>query len=462
MKKLPLLSALWALCFTAPFLSAQNLLIPLLIDSTHSRYYDSATGEQARLSTRSYNYNPQNLNVSVDGASTWTGTPTTYYLDTTIYDVSNRELVHISYRSTVSSAGPWELWIMDSLDYDAQDRVIRTIGHYGSSNQWIPYYDISYWFDDANHRDSILYLLWNAGAQLWENYDRESTYRTADGRILEYHHDMWDENPGSWKSDRNEYYSYLPDGRVSVVRSNDISSNDVETIKTDSSVYTSEGLLDSSFVFSAIPDFNINNLFITDYNYNASDQLISSTTIISSNAGLTFMPNSRQFFEPGDGYYSNDYSFESTEVAVDSDTYVPNSEQTYTFIPLSSGRVLLINSFRFTTPNGSPLKQNTLDSIWYHEPGALGAPLGTAPAPIELRFANPFHPGSSIVCETPATPDALLSYRLCDLSGRLVGGGQAMPGKAWRPFFRLEDGVYWLGVWQNGTYLGGRKLMWVN
>lgn len=460
MKRFLLLTALCGLHFTAPFLSAQNLLIPLLIDSSHWRYYES--GQQANLRTASYHYNPQNLRVSADFTHTWTGMPSTYFRDTSIYDANNREVLNISYRSTVSPAGPWEFWIMDSMEYDAQDRVIRIIGHYGKDNQWIPYYDISYWFDDANHRDSMLYLLWDTGAQIWENYSRESNYRTVDDRLLEYHHDRWEEDLKSWKSDQNEYYTYLPDGLVSVVRSNVISSNDVETIKTDSSVYTPEGLLDSSFVFSATPAFNIHNLFITDYNYNTSDQLISSTTIVSPDGGLSFKPASRQFFEPGDGYYSNDYSFESWEAAKGPDSYVPNWEQTYTFIPLGNGRVLLIDSFRHTNPNGSPLKQNTLDSIWYHEPGAVGAPPGPVTAPVELRFANPFHPGGSVVCETPANPDALLTYRLCDLGGRLVGAGQAMPGKAWRPFFRLEDGVYWLGVWQNGMYLGGRKMVWVN
>lgn len=459
MKKLFLLSAISGLGCLAP-LPAQNLLIPLLQDSSHWYYYNNITGDQDNYSRAILFFNAQNQETGSFTESTWTGSPTVYYRDTVEYDANGNAVRQTTYNSTNTAQGPWEYWLKDSIDYDAQGRQTHIVGYYGNAGEWIPYYNIFYGFDDANHADSMLYLLWNPGTGHWDNYNREATYRSANGSILEFHRQMWDATLNNWKDARNDYYTYQPDGRLLVVHTNEFDSNDTETITTDSSVYGPTGLLDTTFLFIWIDDLNFNNLIIRDYNYDQNGDLSSTTSIRSPDGGITFIPASRQFFEPGDGYYSNDYSFESQETALDTDTYQTNWETTRTFTPLSAARVLYKERTIQNGPN-NVLIPNLTDSVWYRLPGVVSIFTPGAGAGIECRFANPFRPGNTVVCDAPDKNSAL-TFRLSDRNGRQVGTGNALPGTAWRPSFQVADGVYQLGVWQHGVYLGGRKMIWIN
>ncbi len=338
--------------------------------------------------------------------------------------------------------------------------MTHILAHYGSAGEWIPYYSIFYTFDDANHTESMLYLLWNTATNQWDNYDRDETIRLADGKIVEYHRDKWDDALNIWADVRNEYYAYRPDGLLQSLHANEVSSNDVETITIDSSVYSATGQLDSTFLYTWIDDLNFQNLIIRDYNYDQNGNLSSVTSVRSPDLGTTFIAASRQFFEPGDGYYSNDYSFESQEIAQGPDNYWTNWERHRQFTPQANGRVLYVERYLQASPNTS-LVPNTIDSVWYRTPGAVGISNPAFTGGLECRFANPFRPGSPVVCTAP-DPDALLTFRLYDLNGRLAGVGNALPDTQWRPFFQLADGVYQLGVWQNGVYLGSRKMVWMN
>lgn len=440
--------------------SAQNLLTPLLIDSTHWRYYESATGLQQNLSVQYKYYNSENLETHTLSLSTWTGQSTTYFRDTSVYDSNKNQVRWTSYQSTVSADGPWEYSSKDSLAYDNQGRLIRQYGEYGNAGNWVPYYDVNYGFDDANHRDSLLYLLWDPSSLVWENYSREFTQRTADDKILEYRRDNWDATSESWKPARIEYYTYQPDGKLLVARVNEFSSNNVETMTVDSSIYQPDGKLDSTFFFNHIADYNIHNLFVTKYKYDSEGQLESSTTVRSSDGGLTFSNNSRKFYEPADGVYSDEYSYELVEIAQNG-TYYPNWEERRIFTPLGNGRVLYSDAYLLATPLGNPLLPNTIDSVWYRAPAAVGVAAPTQTPACYCTMANPFHQGNTISCQT-SNADALIQYRITDLNGQPIASGQAQPGAPWHPVIHAQNGVYLLNVWQNGVFLGSRKLVWMN
>lgn len=441
-------------------LNTQNLLVPLLADSSHWRYFDSSTGELQSLSIERNYFNSDNLEIHSLTTTAWLGFSTVYYRDTSEYDANNNQILWTSYQSMISAEGPWEKWVKDSLSYDNLGRLIHLYAEYGSAGNWVPYYDITYGFDDANHSDSLVYLLWSDSDQTWEYYSRESTRRTADDKILEYHRQNWDSATDSWKDARNEYYTYQPDGRLLVVHTNEFSSNDIETITVDSSIYRPDGLLDSTFFFNTIEDYNIHNLFVTKYKYDAQGQLESSVTVRSSDGGLSFVPNARKFYEQANGAYSNDYSYELVEIAQDG-SYYPNWEESRIFTPLGNDRVLYSDTYRLATPLGTPLTFNTIDSIWYHAPGAVGIASPTQTPACNCTMANPLRPGNSINCLTGNT-EASLQYRITDLNGRPVAVGQALPGTPWHPLMYAPSGLYILNVWQNGVFLGSRKLEWMN
>ncbi|MBL7804327.1 MAG: hypothetical protein JNL02_11365 [Saprospiraceae bacterium] len=439
--------------------TAQNLLLPLLADSSHWYYYDYNTGTQQNHSETYWYYNADHLETSSFSQSFWTGSPAYYFRDTTIYDADDRPVLFIGLKSTPNPEGPWENWIRDEYEYDAQSRLAHILGAYGSAGVWVPYYDISYNFDDVAHTENMLYLLWNPGTQQWDNYTREFTQRTPDGKVLEFDREDWDEDANQWAIVESEDYTYQPDGRLLVKHRYSISSNDVETFNTDSSIYRPDGLLDSTFFTNIIPEYFINGLFVTRYYYDAEGQLDSSLTVVSNDGGLSFSPSSRQYFEPGDGYYSNDYTYESNDVIVNG-AYAPNWVTTKVFTPLGNDRVLYVETYLQAIP-GDLLKPNTIDSTWYRSPDAVGTgDLSQLPS-CTCQFANPFRSGQAIRCETADTRSAL-SYRLTDMNGRVVAAGTALPGSPWHPAMQAPEGAYQLGVWQKGVFLGSRKLVLSN
>lgn len=449
-------ASFFALFLFPVLLPAQNLLIPLLRDSSHRYYYSDNEDELTSFSRSVSRYNSSDLEEVAFYESSWVGLPTSYYRDTLEYDNKKRLIRDTGLRSLDSPQGPWEKWSLDTFEYDDQDRLIHFTDYLGDGDNWVPYFAEYYWFDEAAYTDSSLYVIWDQSLSQWGNRYREFTKRTAEGKVLQHNKDIWDDVLNDWKIQNHDFYTYLPDGRLFLHKSNSLSSNNVNTIRTDSSIYSADGLLDSTFLLTKSSGSPIQYFAVTDYTYDANENLESSTIVVSSNNGVTYNPSARQFFAPGDGIYSNDYSFESLEL-FSLGGYKLQWDDNNAFTYLGNNRVLYVHRYR--QASGGPVHLQTLDSVWYHIPAALSAHLPGAKANAECRFANPLLPGGLIVCDAPDN-GAMLTLQISDLNGRVAGTEKVRPGEAWQPSLDLAEGIYFLTIWQNGAYLGARKLIW--
>lgn len=458
MEKTRLLPAfLYIISISPVCLNAQNLLIPLLHDSTHYYYYEANGIDLKNYSRSAVRYNASELAEVSSYESTWIGSPTTYYRDTFVYDNKNRQVLKIAHRSLDSPQGPWEKWSLDTFEYDDQDRLVHFTDYYGDGDNWVPYFAEYYWFDEAMHEDSSLYVIWDNSLSLWGNRYREFTKRQADGKVVQYNEDIWDDTLNDWRDLQNDYYTYLPDGRLLLHKYNEVDVNYVNAVRTDSLVYDINGLPDSAFLFTKYSNSPVQYIAIRDYTFDADGNLESTVLTGSSDNGATYTASARQFFAPGDGIYSNDYAYESLELPNSQGGYYLQWDITKAFTYLGDNRVLYVTQRR--QASGGPVHLQTLDSVWYHLPAALSAHLPGAASNAECRFANPLAPGGLIVCDAP-DESAVLTLRIADLNGRVAGTEKVRPGEPWRPSLDLAEGIYFLTIWQNGEYLGARKLIW--
>lgn len=431
--------------------AAQNLLLPLLADSSHWYIYDgSGNGNQVGSSKTYWYYNADHQETSsLTKIYEYLSVPR-YLRDTTDYDAQGRRVRYTSFLSTWGPTGPWGKLYKVEYEYDAQNRLEHVSGEKGDGAVWIPNYDITYSFDDTAHTTNKLYVRWNTNIQQWVNYYREFTKYTPDGKIIEFKRDEWDSNANEWKNSRIEKYDYQPDDRLLSKHFFQETSNGIYLYLIDSFTYRPDGLLDSTFKIYT------NELYVASYFYDAGDQLDSILSVISEDDGLSFSPYSRNYLEPGDGYYSNDYTYDAFEQFANG-AYETKWTTTKVFTPLDNDRVL----YEETYWQGNPLKLNDIDSIWYRTPDAVytGAPMATPSCSCQL--VNPFRSGQAIRCETADTRSAL-TYRLTDLNSRVLAAGTTLPGTPWRPALQAAEGVYLLSVWQKGVFLGSRKLILTN
>jgi hypothetical protein len=102
------------------------------------------------------------------------------------------------------------------------------------------------------------------------------------------------------------------------------------------------------------------------------------------------------------------------------------------------------------------LATQSIDSTWMPVP-TVGTHTPARPV-ADCRFCNPFRPGSSIICQAPE-PYAPIQLKIINKQGRIVAHDRIMPGDNSTPAIALEAGLYYIGIWQNGKYLGQKKMI---
>ncbi len=206
---------IYALFFLAiPYFSKAQTTLQLLPDSAHFAYYDSFTGA-VQFSSKSYhNYNSQSLPI-LDYYVYFFGPTPSFYRYNYTYNNQQQLTESVSYLSSVGITGPWENWTKDTYTYDAQERIIHTLGEFAApGNQWVNYYQETSGFDDNTPADSSLYQLWNDQAMAWDNNVRSFNYYSPDEMLLQNISERWDADSSAWQADTELQYTYYPDGKI--------------------------------------------------------------------------------------------------------------------------------------------------------------------------------------------------------------------------------------------------------
>ncbi len=456
MKKnyLPLLVAS---LFAIPCLPAQTLSFPLVQDSSHYRYYDQNTGE-VQFGSFGYNtYDSDNLPLE-DLYINFYGTTATYFRYNYEYNAEKLMAKSTVLRSLDSSTGPWGNWLKDEYTYDAQGRNNFYIGQFGNgADTWENYYQETFGFDDAAHTDSSLYELWNTTTSLWGNYRRFYNSYSAVGDLVQHAEDEWDMDNPVWLDLLDKDYTYNLDGNVFTHKSISYNVGQVSQIQTDSFLYLSNGKLDSAFLayqssFSSAPSH-----FISKSVYDASGHLIEITGILQAPGSQDWRPSSRKIFIPSNSQFSDDPALERQETYnTSTNSYDVLWETHRQFTDLGGSTILYREEYK-QKDNQGVLATQSVDSVWYHLT-TVNTNTATGPAKVDCKFANPFRAGSCIECNAP-DPNSKISIRIMNVSGQVVAQGRVMPGETWRPGADWPAGPYFVTVWQNGQYLGQKKMM---
>lgn len=444
---------LTALLFAVFQLSAQNPLVPLVVDSSHYHYTDPNTGEEQFQSYAYYTYDGEGLPLSDLFISAFAGS-NTYYRYDYLYNAEQQLTNSTSFRSLTSANGPWENWLKDDYTYDAQGRNNFYIGQFGNtSGGWDNYYQETFWFDDATPADSSLYELWNGMA--WGNNHRRFNYYFANGDLKQHHEDNWNTNSLVWENYSDDAYTYYPDGKVLTQTSISYYNNQQSILQKDSILYLADGRIDSVFAFTQTSFSNVYD-FIRKYQYDGNGNLIY-IDIVTKVAGTNdWVSSTSETYAPGDGYFSNDYTYENQAVYnTSNDVYDIAWDISRHYSDLGGGQVLSVEIRR--QRNGTALVTQIVDSVWYHI-GIVNTGSPAAPRQADCQFANPFRSGNSIVCHAP-DQSSLMNIRITDMTGKVVAQGQVMPGDAWRPHADWPAGTYFLSAWQKGQFLGSCKFV---
>ena len=433
---------------------AQNNLVPLLSDSSHYYYYDANSGA-LQFSTKSYEtYNDDDLLLISYNHNTFSGM-TTYYKNEYDYNASNQNTRYTTLKSDVSANGPWSNFLREDFTYDAQGRNNYFFGQFGNAQgDWENYYQQTTWFDDAEPSDSSLYQLWNSGTGAWGNYRRHFNEYYPDGLQESALDQEWLNASSTWRNLEQEFFTYYPDQSPKThVSISTFSSGNMYVLR-DSFVYRADGLLDTTHVVTQLlPSGNANYLYRKN-KYDPNGNLARQDSYIRS--GNTWTPSSRFTYEPADGVYSNDPAYVLSESYDEvSQTYYPLWSIDRQYTPLANDVVLYVE-VNTQRDGQNQLVPQSVDSVWYHAV-MVGTNTPLVRTQADCDFANPFTPGSSIVCHAEA-PDPL-TVQLRNMFGQLVLQTRVMPGESWRPAMELPSGSYALSVWQQGHYLGVRKMM---
>lgn len=447
---------LWmALLLAAHYLPAQNLLLPLLQDSSHYHYTDPFSGQEQYKVYSYYHYDSENLPLS-DLFINYFGSDQVWYQ----YDYEHNAAKLLSKstgrRSTTSAAGPWENWLKDEYTYDAQNRNTYYFGQFGNaSGGWDNYYQETFWFDDNAPADSSLYELWSTTLPGWENYRRNFNYYLPAGDLKKHLYEEWKSNIQEWLPLNLDTYTYYPDGKVKTTRSVSYDANQESFVRVDSFVYRPDGKVDSTFSTSRAGINGAANYFIAKSEYDSNGNLILKTTV--SRDGGIWVNSSQEAYAPGDGYYSNDYSYENQSIFnVADQEFEVIWEIIRQYTPYPNNRVLYREERKQRNGQGVLVSQ-IVDSIWYHL-ATVGTNDPGGNFSVNCQFSNPFRPGNSIVCNAP-DQNTMMQIRITNISGQIVAQGRVMPGEAWRPGNDWPAGPYFLSAWQNGKYLGSRKMV---
>ncbi len=451
---LPLLAAL--LVAGCP-LTAQNLLLPLVKDSSASHFYDSFSGTEQFSSFSYFSYNGDKLPLR-DYFIYKYGTGPVYYRYDYTYNALKQLENETSVRSTVSLNGPWANWLKTDYTYDAQGRNNYFLGQLGSGATWENYYQETFWFDDSSPAsDSSLYLLWDTPSASWRNYRQYFNYYRPSGDLRRHHEDEWKTSTNAWRFLKRQDFTYYPDGKIRTRTTTSYDVNQVSSVLIDSFLYRQDGKLDTTFTNSTIGINNVTSFTVAKNHYDAGGNLILVNAIIKPNSNASWRPSYKQEFLPGDGFYSNDYSLERYFIFNSmSQSLELQWERTRAYTDLGNNQVFYKESYLQRNGQGL-LAPSRLDSVWYHlETVATGAPTHQHRA--ECLFANPFTPGGNIICHASdeKTP---LSIRIMNVSGQVMAQQIVNPGEAWAPSANWPAGLYFLTVWQNGRYLGERRMI---
>lgn len=437
-------------------LEAQQFLLPLQSDSLH-RYTWFYFGTDT-LSYTGYTY----PSYDADGrlSSELVVEPKDFSTDYFRYDYSyngsDQILGFVAYKSSVSATGPWENYLKEDDQYDTQGREIYLLVQQGSLNTWVDDRQEFYWFDDAVNKDSSIVQYFDAANSVWQNNSKIITTRYPGGLIRTRDYYSWNYGDQFWEPNFSSKYTYFPDGKQKTTASTNFYGNGEYVVSVDSFLYR--------------PDNNVDTIYTKSISYPSGEVVYEYSKTTYDNNGITssivhyqlnsgtgvWLPATRELYYPPDGVYSNDFSritsetFNSTTQTFD--IYWDYHE---TFTPLPANRVL--RSKGYITNNAGVLSPSSLDSTWY----SVGmVPVSSPETPgAECTFANPYKPGSPVICNAPEqnTP---LQLQLYNMMGQPVLKTSAMPGEAWTlPPATLHSGMYVLEIWQNGRKLGSRKML---
>jgi hypothetical protein len=442
-------SLLAFLClFGSPILTSGQL-VPLVKDSQHIRYYDYITGQEQFGNSGYFTYDTDGLPLSDLFVSHFGGS-NTYYQYNYTYNANQQLEKSISYKSSVSATGPWENWLNEEYFYDVQGRNNYYITQFGNaSGGWDNYFKENLWFDDVTPADSSLYEVWLGG--VWENNHRNFNYYYPNGAPKKQHQDNWDTVQDVWENEQDFAYTYYPDGKTRTLIETSYSNDNPSIIRKDSFLYLVDGKIDTVHTTTTVSN-NVYRL-ITKYRYDPAGNLIFKDVIIRS--GNVWVPSSSETFLPPDSPYSDAFAYENqASYNAATDEYDVLWEIFRQYEALDNGRVLAIE--KRTQRNNGTLTLQVLDSSWHHT--TLNVPTKTPPVAVaDCVFANPFSQGNGIRCNAP-DPNATLMLRLIDALGRTIAQTQIQPGATWHPAASIPTGSYTLSVWQQGKYLGYRKI----
>lgn len=439
-----------------PYLNAQNFLLPLLVDSSHYQQFDQAGVPSYDYATR-FEYNADELQTNSYTASLFQGDYTYYW---TTYDYYPSKLLKEFnvYKNQQSWDGPWNKFSREEDQYDGQGRITYFLGQLPSNDLWVNFYQGNTGYDDGIPSDSLYYQLWNAATASWEyNYRARNVYYPGHPELLKhYDYDNWKSNFNQWVNYSDDEYTYFSDGKVQV-HNNKLHLPE-ENEKVDSFIYRVDGRVDTLFWSNSIPSELIYNEFYIKYLYNNDGILHTAYQYKRNGQTNSWSPSVRTEYLPGDGIYSDDFALEeNAEFNQVTQNYDPVNRTEREIVELGNDRILYVQRSYFRNAQGQ-LFLSSQDSSWLHL-STVGTHAPGAPTRVICRFSNPFTPGACIVCQT-AGNEGQLQLQISDLNGRPVASTLLLPGESWRPnVLQAPAGVYVLRAWQNGQYLGQKRML---